>query len=158
MSETVISESVWDYPRPPRCEPCTRHLLVRWHDQVIAETQQSYRVLETSHPPTYYFPPEAIATGFLQANRRQTLCEWKGRAVYFDLVLPDAEPVLSVGWAYPEPTEPFLAIANHVAFYPHGGCFVDGEAVQSQPGDFYGGWITADIVGPFKGNPGTWHW
>ncbi len=153
-----MSESVWDYPRPPRCEPCTRHLRVRWQTVVVAETQQSYRVLETSHPPTYYFPPAAIAMVFLQPNSRQTHCEWKGRAVYFDLVLPDAEPRLNVGWAYPEPTAPFLAIANHVAFYPHSGCFVDGEAVQSQPGNFYGGWITTDILGPFKGEPGTGHW
>lgn len=153
-----MSESVWDYPRPPHCEPCSRHLRVHWHDHVVAETQQSYRVLETSHPPTYYFPPTDIQHTYLKRTDRQSFCEWKGMAVYFDLILPEQPPLANVAWSYPDPPPSFRAIANHLAFYPHSGCSVDGEVVQSQPGNFYGGWITTDIIGPFKGDPGTLHW
>jgi len=152
-------ESVWDYPRPPRLEPCGRHLLVVFRGEVVAETRTGFRVLETSHPPVYYFPPADVRTAFLRPSRRGSYCEWKGQATYFavevgGVALPD------VAWSYPVPTAAFAAIAGHVAFYagPVDGCFVDGERVTPQPGGFYGGWITSDVVGPFKGGPGSAGW
>jgi len=152
-------ESVWDYPRPPRVEASRKLVRVEFAGEVIAETTRAYRVLETGHPPVYYIPPEDVRSGFLRPSRRRTYCEFKGQASYYDLISGDRE-VHDAGWYYPEPTTRYEAIRDHVAFYPGrvDAVFVDDERVAAQPGDFYGGWITADIEGPFKGGPGTAGW
>ena len=153
-------ESVWDYPRPPRLEPSTKHLRIEFGDEIIASTNRAFRVLETNHPPVYYFPPEDVRLDLLTVVSDATsFCEWKGIARYYDLLVKGRK-VSNAAWFYQNPTPPFLAIANYVAFYPSkmDACFVGEERVTSQPGDFYGGWITGDIVGPFKGSEGTWGW
>lgn len=152
-------ESVWDYPRPPRLEETSKHIQIVFNGVTIADTHQAKRVLETSHPPVYYIPLEDIRQEYLVKSARSTFCEWKGHGSYYSLAVGDKQ-VDDVAWYYPEPTPAFAAIANHVAFYPApmDGCYVDGEKVTPQPGSFYGGWITSDIVGPFKGALGTWGW
>lgn len=152
-------ESVWDYPRPPLLESTTAALRVLLGGQVIAETGAAYRVLETSHPPTYYFPPGDVDLSCLRETERRTACEWKGLARYFD-VLAGGERRPAAAWAYPQPVPAFAALADHVAFFASAMdlCSVDGETVDSQEGDFYGGWITSQVVGPFKGAGGTWGW
>jgi uncharacterized protein (DUF427 family) len=152
-------ESVWDYPRPPRLELTSAHIEIIYHQITIADSTKAYRVLETSHPPVYYLPPEDIAKQYLTPARGQSVCEWKGVAQYYDLTVKD-QTAPKVAWYYPQPTPDFQGIANYVAFYagPMDGCYVDGEKVVPQPGGFYGGWITSNIVGPFKGEPGTWGW
>ena len=152
-------ESVWDYPRPPRLEHCETSIKVLFGGEVIAEATRCYRVLETSHPPTYYLPPEAIKPGVLVRSKRWTHCEWKGQSGYYHVRVGE-EVAENAAWFYPNPTEGFSPLAGWVAFYPGRmeACYVDGEKVQVQPGDFYGGWITSKVVGPFKGAPGTWNW
>lgn len=152
-------ESVWDYPRPPRVEPSTRHIQIFFGGALLAETRRAQRVLETSHPPSFYIPPEDIQMQYLSRVARSTFCEWKGRAGYYTIAI-GPQRAEAAAWFYPDPSPGFESIANHVAFYPSRmeACFVDGERVQSQAGDFYGGWITSEIVGPFKGEPGTWGW
>jgi len=152
-------ESVWDYPRPPRVEACTRRVRVVLEGVMIADTTRALRVLETSHPPVYYIPPEDVRGEYLRRNRRRTFCEFKGAAGYYDLVVGERE-VRDAAWSYPEPAAGFEALRDHVAFYPGrvDAAFVDDEQVRAQAGDFYGGWITADIEGPFKGGPGTAGW
>ena len=152
-------ESVWDYPRPPRLEPTTARLVVVHAGVTVAETTRGLRVLETSQPPAYYFPPEDVRLDLVVPSGTRTVCEWKGVASYVDLRVDDAI-VADAGWRYLDPTEPFAAIAGHLAFYPQrvDACFVDGERVQANAGDFYGGWITSKVVGPFKGGPGTLGW
>jgi uncharacterized protein (DUF427 family) len=150
-------ESVWDYPRPPRLEPAPNHLVVQLGSTVVAESRRALRVLETSHPPTYYFPPDDIAVGALAAVTGSSFCEWKGVAGYFDVVTPDAR-LERAAWSYPQPSAPFAALGDHVAFYPHIlECLVDGERATPQ-NQFYGGWITSHVAGPFKGPPGTERW
>lgn len=153
------TESVWDYPRPPRVEASGEHVVITDAGQIIADTSQSFRVLETSHPPTYYLPPAAFVPGVLRPSDRRTWCEWKGHAAYFDLVLAD-RTVRAAAWTYPEPADGFESLRDHVAVYPGRveRCTVDGEVVVAQPGDFYGGWITSRVTGPFKGGPGTRGW
>lgn len=152
-------ESVWSYPRPPRLEPTPRHLRVELAGQVLAETGRGVRVLETSHPPVYYFPPDAVAAEWLRPRGGSTACEWKGSAAYFDAVVGEVVRE-NAAWRYPVAAHPFGVIAGWYAFYAGrvDACYVDGERVVPQPGDFYGGWITPDVVGPFKGGPGTWGW
>jgi uncharacterized protein (DUF427 family) len=152
-------ESVWDYPRPPRVEDSGKHIQVVFDGIVIADTRRAKRVLETSHPPVYYIPPQDIRMEYLELTSRTSYCEWKGQAAYHDLSI-DGQSVENVAWSYPDPTPGFESIKGHLAFYPHlvDACYVDGEQVQPQAGGFYGGWITSDIVGPFKGEPGTWGW
>lgn len=152
-------ESVWDYPRPPRLESTSRRIQVVFQGITIADTRGALRVLETSHPPVYYIPPEDILMGYLHPSDRTTFCEWKGRAAYYHIVVGEFRAV-DAAWYYPNPTPPFSALKDHVAFYPQlmEACYVDGERVQPQPGGFYGGWITSDIAGPFKGEPGTAGW
>jgi uncharacterized protein (DUF427 family) len=152
-------ESVWDYPRPPRLEPTSRHILIVANGVTLADTHAAFRVLETSHPPVYYLPPADIAMKCLHPAPQSSWCEWKGQAQYFDIVVNGVK-LPQAAWSYPQPAAPFRAIAGYVAFYagPMDGCFVDGERVSAQPGGFYGGWITSDIVGPFKGEPGSWGW
>jgi len=152
-------ESVWDYPRPPRLEPTQRHLLVRFAGCVIAETRRGQRVLETSHPPVFYFPPGDVRGELLAPARGATLCEWKGAARYWD-VRVENRVAREAAWSYPAPVGAFASIRDHLAFYAGrvDECFVDGERVTPQPGGFYGGWITQHVVGPFKGGPGSAGW
>jgi len=149
--------SVWDFPRPPMIEKDPRHITVSHQGQSIANTRDALAVLETASPPTYYIPVKDIDMGFLAGIPGKTsMCEWKGRAIYWALK-DDASR--HIAWSYPNPFEEFEALKNHVAFYPqHLDCRVDGIGVQPQPGRFYAGWITPDLVGPFKGEPGTGHW
>ena len=148
-------ESVWDYPRPPRVEEMSRHIRVVFNGIVVAETRRAKRVLETSHPPVYYIPPEDVRMAHLAEASGPSWCEWKGRASYYDVVVGDTRAVRAA-WTYHEPSEDFEGIKDHVAFYagPMDACTVDDERVRPQPGDFYGGWITDDVVGPFKGGSG----
>lgn len=152
-------ESVWDYPRPPRAERTDRHLLIRHGGVTLAETRRAIRTLETSHPPTYYFPPEDVDQSLLRAATGTSFCEWKGHARYVDVVIGD-ELLPGVGWFYPKPTPGFELLANHIAFYaaPFDEVLVDGVQVKPQPGCFCGGWITPDLAGPFKGVPGSRFW
>ena len=152
-------ESVWDYPRPPRIEDCTGHVRVVFNDLVIADTHTAKRVLETSHPPVYYIPPRHIQMHCLMKSPLTSWCEFKGNAHYYTVVVNKKE-VKNAAWYYPEPTPEFLALKDHVAFYPGlmDACYVNGEKVKAQEGDFYAGWITRNIVGPFKGEAGTGGW
>ncbi|MEM8963429.1 MAG: DUF427 domain-containing protein [Acidobacteriota bacterium] len=152
-------ESVWDYPRPPRCEPTTKLIQVRFGSRLIAESRSCVRVLETSHPPVFYIPPTDIAMELIEPNDKRSFCEWKGTALYWDVALDDRHAA-AVAWSYPDPVAAFEPLRDFLAFYPSrmDACFVDGEPVQAQQGDFYGGWITREIVGPFKGAAGTWGW
>lgn len=152
-------ESVWDYPRPPRVEPITKHLEVWVGDVQLASTNRGFRVLETSHPPNYYFPPEDVVMKYLVPSERMTFCEWKGKGRYYHIhigkrIIEDAV------WYYADPKGHFVQIKNYLSFYPAlmDTCIVGGEVARPQAGRFYGGWITDDIVGPFKGEPGTWGW
>ena len=150
---------MWDYPRPPRLETSSETLEVRLGGRVIARTDRSLRVLETSHPPAYYLPVAAFEPGVLRAVEGTTFCEWKGVASYFDLVTPTAT-ASRAAWTYPDPTGGFAAIRDHVSVMPGAvdACLVDGEVVRPQEGGFYGGWITHRVTGPFKGGPGSHGW
>jgi uncharacterized protein (DUF427 family) len=150
--------SVWDFPRPPRLAPDTREVVIRWGTTEVARTRRAIRVLETAHPPSFYIPWEDVARSLLQPAAGASVCEWKGPAIYWSLV--DGERRLPhVAWSYPRPNASSAALANCVSFYPRElDCRVDGEAVLPQPGGFYGGWITPELVGPFKGAPGTSGW
>ncbi len=149
-------ESVWDYPRPPALLRDSRLVNVQDGDSVIATTTASYRVLETASPPTFYIPDDDIDWEHLTEVSGNSVCEWKGMAKYWAL---RRDPDVPVAWAYPRPKPRFDAIKNFLAFYPgRVACFVDNERVQAQAGKFYGGWITSEIIGPFKGDPGTGHW
>lgn len=152
-------ESVWDYPRPPRLEPVSKSIEVWFAGVLIARTTKAFRVLETTHPPVYYIPPEDIAMEFLRPVEKRTGCEWKGLGSYYDVVVGD-QMAAEAAWYYAQPTKAFEAIKNYPAFYAHkmDRCLVDGIDVEPQPGNFYGGWITPDIVGPFKGIEGSWGW
>ncbi len=152
-------ESVWDYPRPPRVEKTSKHVQVIYNDVMIADTHEALRVLETSHPPVYYIPQKDIQMEFLISVPGSSYCEWKGRASYYTVTV-DQRKADKAAWYYLHPAVGYEAIKNHVAFYPEkmDACLVDGERVQPQPGGFYGGWITEDVVGPFKGGPGTLGW
>jgi uncharacterized protein (DUF427 family) len=150
-------ESVWDYPRPPRVEASTRRIRVVLGGETIVDTTAAYRVIETSHPPVFYVPLDEIADDVLSpSGGRTTVCEWKGTASYYDVSAGGRE-VERAAWTYHDPIEGFEAIRDAVAFYPGrmDACFVDDEQVTPQADDFYGGWITSEIVGPFKGDPGT---
>lgn len=152
-------ESVWDYPRPPRLEDSGREVVILARGEEVARTWRPKRVLETSHPPVYYVPPEDVTGGRLQAGTGASWCEWKGRAAYHDLLVGD-ERIQNAAWYYPRPTREFASLAGYLAFYPAlmDACYVDGELVRAQAGGFYGGWVTGEVVGPFKGEPGTWGW
>lgn len=152
-------ESVWDYPRPPALERTSKLLRVEFAGTTLAETTGGFRVLETSQPPAYYIPPDDIAMELLVASPHRTFCEWKGQAHYYSVVV-DGREAADAAWAYSSPTPRFAPIKDFLAFYPRrvDACYVDGERVQANEGSFYGGWITADIVGPFKGGPGSAGW
>lgn len=162
-------ESVWDYPRPPRVEPCQERITVVVNGpdgtpHTLADTVRARRVLETSQAPAYYLPRDDVDTALLRPNRRRTHCEWKGAAAYVDIVVPGADGrervVEAAGWTYPDPTAGFESIAGHLAFYAQrvDRCTVGDDVVSPNDGDFYGGWITPRVVGPFKGGAGTWGW
>ncbi|GIJ45331.1 hypothetical protein Val02_22170 [Virgisporangium aliadipatigenens] len=152
-------ESVWDYPRPPRLERTASRVTVVHAGRTIADSDRCWRVLETSHPPVYYVPRDDIADGVLEPGTGRSFCEFKGVAGYWDVVV-DGTRVHRAGWSYEHPAPAYAEIAGAVAFYPGrvDECRVAGERVRAQEGDFYGGWITADITGPFKGGPGTAGW
>ena len=146
---------MWDYPRPPACTLSSRHVLVRAGDVVVADSRRAYRVLETSHPPTWYLPRDDVrADAVVQSGAATTWCEWKGAATYWDVHgLPAA------AWSYEHPSAGYEAVAGYLAFSATQlECTVDGEAVRPQPGGFYAGWITDDVAGPFKGVPGSTGW
>jgi uncharacterized protein (DUF427 family) len=153
------TESVWDYPRPPRVEAVAVPVSVVFGGVEIARTARALRVLETSHPPTYYIPPEDFLAGVLVPAPGASLCEWKGRARYFDVVA-GGRRAGRAAWCYPEPTRAFAALRDHVAVYPGrmDRCTVGDMVAAAQPGDFYGGWVTPNLRGPFKGAPGTSGW
>ncbi|MDJ0984463.1 MAG: DUF427 domain-containing protein [Desulfobacterales bacterium] len=150
-------ESVWDYPRPPKLVVDERRVEVRYGDQVVASSTQTYRVLETASPPSFYIPPQDVNRELIKAAPGASECEWKGVAQYWMLSVDPSRGI--VGWRYPAPKPGFKEICDYFSFYPsvlH--CTVSGDKVHAQPGQFYGGWITAEVVGPFKGGPGTAHW
>ncbi|KAM0805701.1 hypothetical protein BDR22DRAFT_884671 [Usnea florida] len=153
--------NVHNFPRPPLLEQTSRHLQVKWRDQIIADTKDAYWVLETTHPPTYYLPRTAFTVP-LHPSPHTSFCEWKGRATYWNLQSPgddNKEVVRNRAWSYEAPTKAFEAIKGYVSLYAGPwSCYVDGEEVEAQPGDFYGGWVTSDIEGRVKGGPGTWGW
>ena len=153
-------ENVWDYPRPPAVEGCPRHVRVELSDQTVADSERALRVLETSHPPTIYVPPEDVRMEMLVfSETRSTWCEFKGVARYLDVLTGDRR-LVAVAWTYPHPTSSYEALRDHVAFYPArvDAAWLDDERIVGQEGDFYGGWISSDLVGPFKGAPGTAGW
>jgi uncharacterized protein (DUF427 family) len=152
-------ENVWDYPRPPALVPCERRVRIVLGGETVADSTRAMRVLETSHPPGIYVPPGDWADGALIPASGRSLCEWKGVASYFD-VHGGGRVAPAAAWAYPEPVLAFAALRDHVSVYPGrmDACFLDEEEVRPQEGSFYGGWITADLVGPFKGAPGTMGW
>ena len=151
-------ESVWDYPRPPAVVPDTRHVVVRWGDLQVASTTRAVRVLETGHPPSFYLPWADVDRRLFEPAAGTSMCEWKGPARYWSLV--DGERRLDrVAWSYPAPFDGAQLLADCVALYPSQlDCRVDGAAVTPQPGRFYGGWITPELVGPFKGERGSEAW
>lgn len=149
-------ESVWDYPRPPAIRRDARLIEVLDRDSVIARSTDAYKVMETASPPTFYIPAADINRELLVATSDATYCEWKGTASYWALA---RDPVNPIGWSYERPRSRFELIKGYLAFYPGRlECRLDGESVRAQPGRFYGGWITSEVVGPFKGEPGTGHW
>ena len=150
---------MWDYPRPPAIAPTDRHVSVVHRGVVIADTRRAIRILETSQPPAFYVPPDDVAIEHLYRTRRRSYCEWKGAASYWAVQVGDVV-VLDAAWSYEQPDRRYAAITHHLAFYAQrlDECRVDGELVRPNPGLFYGGWITADVVGPFKGDPGTSGW
>lgn len=147
-------ERVSAYPRPPRLEASTAHIVVRALGELLADTHRSLRVLETFHPPTYYLPPDSLRQAMLRPAAGHSFCEWKGVADYWDVVLGERCLPRAV-WSYRRPQPPFAALAGWYALYPGrmDGCWLDGERVEPQPGGFYGGWISSAVVGPFKGDP-----
>jgi uncharacterized protein (DUF427 family) len=152
-------ESVWDYPRPPALVADSRRVIVRRGEVIVADTRRALRLLETSHPPTWYLPRADIDMRALAPAGGGSFCEWKGDATYFDVVA-GGPPLHRAAWAYPEVIDArYAALTDCIAFYAtHLDCRVDGVRVRPQPGGFYGGWITPDLVGPFKGDPGTAGW
>ncbi len=158
MNQGRRVESVWDYPRPPALEPCERRVRVVLGSTTIAESDRALRVLETAGPPTIYVPPADVRVDCLRPAEGHTVCEWKGRATYFDLAC-EGELAPRAAWTYTDPKQRYAELADHVAFYP--GlleCYLDEERVRPQPGAFYGGWISDEIIGPFKGEPGSEGW
>ncbi len=152
-------ESVWDYPRPPRMEAVPERVRVEFNGLLVADSTRALRILETSHPPTIYVPRGDVRMEFLSHADGSSFCEWKGQASYFHLAVAGKKSV-NAAWCYLHPITRYAPLAGHIAFYPSrvDACFLGDERVRAQAGDFYGGWITGRIVGPFKGEPGTWGW
>ncbi|MEO9870971.1 DUF427 domain-containing protein [Ekhidna sp.] len=153
-------ESVWDYPRPPALQKVTKHIRIICSSEIILDTNSSFRILETSHPPTYYLPISDFKTDIILRNEnKSSFCEFKGMAHYYDIKAGD-KIVENCAWGYENPTNPYHELKDHVCVYSQymDECYVGDEKVLPQPGGFYGGWITSNIVGPFKGEPGSWGW
>ncbi len=152
-------ESVWDYPRPPRLEPVRERLRVEFGGETVADSCEGLRILETSHPPTYYFPPRDVQEQFLVPASGRSFCEFKGIARYWSLEV-NSRVASQAAWAYADPSPAYSDLKGYLAFYPSrvDSCWVGTERVTAQPGDFYGGWITSQLVGPFKGGSGTLGW
>ncbi len=152
-------ESVWDYPRPPRLEPFTGHIRIVFNEQIIFDAHKAFRMLETSHPPTYYLPIKQFKKGIFVPNPKASYCEFKGMASYFD-ILVNGKKATQAAWYYKKPNAGFEPIKDTVSIYAHimDACYVNDEKVKAQDGEFYGGWITSNILGPFKGGAGTWGW
>ena len=151
-------ESVWDYPRPPICVPDSRTVTVKLNDTVIANTTSAIRVLEMASPPTIYIPQRDVHLDWLRPAVGSSFCEWKGSAAYWSVHIA-GRTVPQAGWSYPAPSSAFRTIANYLSFYPAKVvCLIDGEIVRPQLGGFYGGWVTDEIIGPYKGEPGTLGW
>ena len=152
-------ESVWAFPRPSIAQPSAHYLLIEHRGQVVAETRRAIRTIETSHPPTYFIPSEDVQAVVTRSARAGSLCEWKGSAVYLDITIAGVV-MREAAWSYPAPTAAFAAIAGHLAFYatPLRRLFCRRRTPRPQPGGFYGGWITSDLAGPFKGVPGIQFW
>ncbi|MET0502086.1 MAG: DUF427 domain-containing protein [Candidatus Binatia bacterium] len=154
----VGQESVWDYPRPPAIVMERRRVEVRLGNLIIADSCRNFRILETASPPTFYISPQDVRVELLERSPGTSACEWKGVAHYWALK-DDPRASQPIGWSYPSPKPTFEAIRGFFSFYPaRVECFVGGERVRPQPGGFYGGWITNEIIGPFKGDEGTAHW
>ncbi len=158
-SASLPRENVWDYPRPPRLEPVPQRLRILLDGVEIANSQTAHRILETSHPPTYYIPQRDIRMDLLRPAAGRSFCEFKGFAQYWSISVDD-RVAEKAAWSYPDPTPTYAAIADHLSFYASmvDACHVGDIAVQPQEGDFYGGWITPNLKGPFKGGPGTRGW
>lgn len=166
--QAEAAESVWDYPRPPRLEPTSRRIRILGAGHTVADTTSALRILETSHPPVYYIPPAQVNMQlFYRSLAQSTFCEFKGSAAYWTLSFCEIDRAITipdVAWSYDTPSPRYAALAGHMAFYAskladHGlECWVDDEQIVPQSGDFYGGWITSDLRGPFKGAPGTHRW
>ena len=155
----MVSESVWDYPRPPAIKPDTRRVRVEFAGVIVADSTRAIRILETSHPPSFYIPPADVRMDLLTREEHHSFCEWKGQADYWTLGIA-GQIAENVAWSYPKPVARYAAIGNHLSFYPgrvH-ACYADDERVTPQPGNFYGGWISSNVAGPFKGAPGTSFW
>ena len=160
VARTVDMERVWDYPRPPAVEACARRVRAELAGEVLADSAAALRVLETSHPPTIYVPMADVRADLLApSTHRSTWCEFKGAATYFDAIVGERRAE-AVGWTFTEPSRGYEALRDHIAFYPGrlDAAWLDDERVQTQDGDFYGGWITHDLIGPFKGAAGTLGW
>ena len=150
-------ESVWDYTRPPTVQLCDRQVVVEALGETVARSTETYRVMETASPPGFYIPEKDVDWDKLAPAPGSSFCEWKGAASYWRLASQTGG--IAVGWSYPDPIADFSILKGYISFYPgRVDCYVDGEKVRPQPGEFYGGWITDDVVGPFKGEPGTGHW
>lgn len=151
--------SVWDFPRPPRLESWAERVRIEFGGRTIADTSRALRVLETSHPPTYYLPRADVDMTLLRPAGRGSICEWKGNAHYFDVVVANAVATRAA-WTYPDPFEDFAEVGDHLAFYcaAMDACWVGEHRATPQPGGFYGGWVTAHVTGPFKGGPGSTGW
>ena len=157
--DVMSKESVWDYPRPPRTEPTSKRIRVYFGGELVADPFRAARVLETSHPPVYYIPREDVRPEFLKPSAGRSFCEFKGSATYWSLDV-NGKQAEDAAWSYEHPSRGYESIGGCLAFYvsKDDECFVDEERVQPQPGSFYGGWVTSDIVGPFKGGPGSAGW
>jgi uncharacterized protein (DUF427 family) len=150
-------ESVWDYPRPPLLKPCDCLVVVKADGEILARSSRTFRVLETASPPGFYIPADDVELDKLAESPGSSVCEWKGVARYWRLASQPGGK--AVAWSYPEPITDFESLRGYLSFYPgRVACYVDGEKVRPQPGQFYGGWVTDNIVGPFKGEPDTRHW
>ena len=161
MSSNLPKENVWDYPRPPAIEPVQARLRVVYNQIVLADTTSALRILETSHPPTYYIPPKDVKQDYLKRNSKSSYCEWKGLASYYDFHPADNQPVVNSRiWSYGNPTGSdgkYSAVKDYYSFYVGPWeCYVNEEKVEAQPGEFYGGWKTKNIEGKVNGGSGAW--
>ena len=156
---SLKKESVWDYPRPPKPEQFSGHTRIIHQGKIIADSNRALRILETSHPPSYYIPIHDVQMDLLIMNDKKSFCEWKGSANYLDLKIDD-QIIKNVGWLYKNPSKRYPELKDTISFYASklDECLVNDEKVQAQEGDFYGGWITTNIKGPFKGGAGTFGW